>query len=341
VYVDIDTTQEVFSKYYNSDMSRGIDYYSMFGVKETQEYYEHIFDSIKKYITFDSDIMDLGCGLGDFTKFLTERGYRNVLGVDPSERNIETARKKGINCIQADSFSDDPNLIGKFDFIIFSHTLEHIFDTFSALENVKRMLKPNGIIYIEVPDASKYCDVDFSPYFFLTYEHVVHYTYEILPKIAGCFGFDLIQSEQFLKAASYYVLYGLFKNGGQYQPVHYNDTTKLAIQQYLECCKNNLKIYIEKLEISQEKLILWGIGASTALLLTETFNKCNVIKLVDYNPSRQGLWFDIGKKKLMIEPPESITDHDATIFVLPVMYKDSIIKQIKSLGLTNKIVTFG
>jgi 2-polyprenyl-3-methyl-5-hydroxy-6-metoxy-1,4-benzoquinol methylase len=344
VYVDIDAEQEAFDKYYNSEMSKGVDNFAMYGVEIAEAYYKHIYDSIKDYINFDSQIMDLGCGLGEFTKYLADLGYRNVIGVDPSKNNIEQAKEKGINCIQSDSFSTDPCFTGKFDMIIFIHVFEHILDMDIALENVKKMLKPEGVIYIEVPDAAKYCDIDFQPYYFFTYEHVTHYTLNTLLNIAQTFGLKLIKSDGYIKAESIYVVYGIYQNiaeTGEKGCVNFYNDTKIAVLNYINYCKNKLGIFIRNLENSREELILWGIGASTAQVLSGSFDNCNVIELIDSNSSRHGLQFKIGEKVLRIKGPESILGKEATIVVLPISYKDSIIRQIISLGFKNKIITLG
>ncbi len=338
VYVDINTTQNAFDKYYNSEMSKGIAYFDLFGIKQTLDYYQHIHESIKKHVTLDSQILDMGCGLGDFPRYLMDLGYKNILAVEPSSINVQLAKEKGVSCIQDDSFSINQMLTGKFDIIILSHVHEHIFDAALAMENIKTMLKPAGIIYFEVPDAVRYCDVDFSPYFFFTYEHVIHYTKNTLSNIAKSFGLELIETDQYLKCESYYVLYGLFKNNGKFANTEYSDETKSAVQKYLDFSILNLRNFVEKLERSQEEIILWGIGASTAQLLSGTFDKCNVIQLIDSNPSRQGLKFKIGNSCLCIESPEKIVSSNSTIVVLPVMYKKSIISQIRAMGFKNKIL---
>ena len=87
-------------------------------------------------------------------------------------------------------------------------------------------------------------------------------------------------------------------------------------------------------------MILWGIGASTALLLNETFDKCNVIQLIDRNPARQNLSYRMGGGNfLSIQDPSDITETDATIVIMPYWYHDSIQKQILEMGFKNKITS--
>ena len=49
--------------------------------------------------------------------------------------------------------------------------------------------------------------------------------------------------------------------------------------------------------------------------------------------------YTIGNRNLLIEDPVVINDDEAVILVLPYWYKDSIVTQIKDMGLKNKICT--
>ena len=115
------------------------------------------------------------------------------------------------------------------------------------------------------------------------------------------------------------------------------ETTEKAITEYIDECEEKLKPIINELVLNQEKLILWGVGTSTAQLLNRNFDNCNVIQLIDSNPYRQGVRYQVGNTELKIEDPSSVKDEDATIVILPLMYDASIRKQIKEMNLKNPI----
>ena len=201
------------------------------------------------------------------------------------------------------------------------------------------MLSENGIIYIEVPDSTKYCDVNFPPYFFCTYEHVLHLTKASFSNLAKAYSMALLESNSYLKCNSYYVINGIFKNNELSSDVIYTQETKTAVENYLQFSKEKLFPIVQQLENSQEDLILWGIGASTAQLLNITFDNCSIVALVDSNPARQGITYKIGNNQYTIQSPNKVLEQSATIVVLPVMYKKAIIEQIKKLGFKNKVIS--
>ena len=338
VYNDMAAVQEDFNRYYSSPNSQSLSYYEAYGKESTEKYFNDILNNIQKHISLDSQIVDIGGGLGDFACFLMLHGYQNVYVLDISTKCINEAHKRGIKGILSDTFTFDQSLSEKFDLAIFGHSLEHYLDIDRAIASTKQMLKADGHLYIELPDAQKYCDEKAVAYTMFTYEHLCHFTLNTMDNIANAFGLSLLDKGRFLKADSYHVLYGLYKNGNYIKDVKFDNTAENAIRKYAEHSKKQLDAAISDLEMSKEKLILWGIGASTALLLNHTFDRCNVISLIDRNPARQGIEYQIGDRILTIQDPETIKDDDATIVVLPFWYKDSIMAQIKDMGFKNKVV---
>lgn len=335
-FVDSDATQEDFNNYYRSDSAHALSYYECYGKEHTDNYFSDVLNKFKNFITKNSAIIDVASGVGDFSQFLIEHGYKNVTALDISERCCKLLKDKKIPFVLSDTIQFDKTLERKYDAAVLLHSLEHYLDFKAALEGVKKLVKPNGIIYVETPDAQRYCDVEAVPFTMFTYEHTFHLTQETMKNLGKVCGLNLLDTNSFYKADSYWVVYGLFKNTGIIENPVYTDTVKNGILKYICFSKNLLKQRLPKRDAT--KYYLWGIGASTALLLNETFDEYNVVGLIDRNPARQGIEYTIGTKKLKIQSPESIVDKDAAILVLPYWYKDSIVTQIQAMGLTNKIL---
>jgi 2-polyprenyl-3-methyl-5-hydroxy-6-metoxy-1,4-benzoquinol methylase len=100
-------------------------------------------------------ILDVGCGNGVISRHLGRMGF-NVLGIDVSEKTIETAR----------SLTDIPNvefrkksaeeLVAsgeKYDAVICSEVLEHLNDPGSLLRVLYQSLADNGKLIVTVPNG--------------------------------------------------------------------------------------------------------------------------------------------------------------------------------------------
>ena len=99
-----------------------------------------------------SKILDFGCGLGDFTDFISTLGF-DVLGVDISETVINLAKIKHNNVKFHILNEDDriPAPANHFSAVWSSEVIEHIFDVNAHLKEIHRVLKPNGVYILTTP----------------------------------------------------------------------------------------------------------------------------------------------------------------------------------------------
>ncbi len=339
VYVDMEANQTHFNGYYTSPNSNPFGYYELYGEENTNAYFEDILNKFSSLIGKESAILDFAGGSGDFVKFLHDKGYKNAEMLEISQKCADIAFEKGVKTIISDGCELKDELNSKYDLITMIHSIEHFEAIDKVIKNAKKMLKPEGLLYIEVPDADKYASTEAVPYTMFTFEHIYHFNLNVMDNIWKNFGLELFDKGQFHKAESYDVLWGLYKNS--IKPCEkksvYSSSLKESILNYKQISAQRLKPFIKEFERTQEKLILWGIGASTAILMNGTFDNCNVIKLADRNEKRQGIEYKIGEKIYKVESPDTIKDSEATILMLPYWYHDSIMKQIKDMGLKNPV----
>ncbi len=95
-------------------------------------------------------ILEIGCGEGTLLQLVREGN--EVQGVDISQTGVERCRQKGIPCIHADASNEPlpfPN--DTFDVAITLETIEHVENPHRMIWEIKRLLKPGGILLISVP----------------------------------------------------------------------------------------------------------------------------------------------------------------------------------------------
>ena len=99
-------------------------------------------------------ILDVGCGPGWLLRDLRDQGW-DVYGVDFSPVAVEYARNRGLNVKCGDlleaAYKDE-----FFDAVLFNHSLEHVYDPISTMQEVRRILKPGGLVYIIIPNAGSF-----------------------------------------------------------------------------------------------------------------------------------------------------------------------------------------
>ena len=106
---------------------------------------------MKKYLTKKMRLLEIGCSAGMFLFHI--KGYvKEVVGIDYDSKSALFASKK-CSCKVFDANIEETNLEDKmFDVICMFQVLEHIKNPIKFLVNLKKYLKPNGVIYIEVPN---------------------------------------------------------------------------------------------------------------------------------------------------------------------------------------------
>ncbi len=110
---------------------------------------------LEKYVTKKSKILEIGSGHGFFLEAMEKKGY-NISGIEISKEKKQILRKVTNAKIQDINIGDEIPNIEKVNMIIMFHVLEHIDEPIKFLINLKKLLKKNGILIIEVPNSNDF-----------------------------------------------------------------------------------------------------------------------------------------------------------------------------------------
>ena len=340
-YLRSKIAQPAYSGYY-ARIAKSPVYYEMFGKEESDSYFSHILQILKKYyVPGGTKVLDVAGSWGELASYLENAGPD--VQADVLELNdgcLEACAGKGLHTLKADIAAPIDRHEHLYDIVIANHTLEHILDLRTAMDNVRNFLKDDGIVYVEVPDASGYSTHGTPPFFFATLEHVVHFTSGALENLAAISGFEIVENgTHYKKVSKYPCVWAVLKKAST-AAAGVSNAGSQPMEEYLNDSANALKKRLSFYEEKQRELILWGIGASTVLFLN-SFAKCNVVGLVDANRQKQGAEYVVGGRCLKIEDPVTAAKKpEAAIFVLSGPYKDVIERQIHEMGLTNEVLSW-
>lgn len=109
----------------------------------------------EQYIKSTDQVMDLGCGSGVFSHYLAQKGCQ-VLGIDGSRAMIDLCNQQKtattVRYVQQSLPFSGPDQYDGQDAIVMSSLLEYIADT-TLMQQVKDLLKPNGLLIVSMPNA--------------------------------------------------------------------------------------------------------------------------------------------------------------------------------------------
>jgi len=115
-----------------------------------QDIYENFLE-IKKKINKNTSILDIGCGWSQALLFFKKKGLE-CYGFDPAIEAVQYGCKKGLNIKHAGLEGMDVFEGKKFDIVTMFNVLEHLADPVKALKQIKKILKPKGVLVVDVPN---------------------------------------------------------------------------------------------------------------------------------------------------------------------------------------------
>lgn len=104
----------------------------------------------------EAKIFDFGAGYGQFLTACQSQGYQNLFGVEASERRAMHCHSQlGLNVAfcTGEVITQNPGIAAAAPFdVVHSHNVfEHVADIAVCLDNVHRILKPNGLFMLRIP----------------------------------------------------------------------------------------------------------------------------------------------------------------------------------------------
>ena len=116
------------------------------------------FNFIKQLIKEKDKILDVGCGLGAFPRFLKESFPKTeVWGTEQSTFALDYCRQSSKTIFFANHPTENPDFEENyFNVINCSHVLEFTEKPSDLIKIMKRILKPGGVLVITIPDNQKW-----------------------------------------------------------------------------------------------------------------------------------------------------------------------------------------
>jgi len=107
----------------------------------------------KTYRCRDAVLLDVGCGNGIKTQYHRDL-VDSVVALDVSFRQLKRAKKLGFEVVAA-SATSLPFQKESFDIVTSFHVVEHVNDDLAMMNEISRVLKPNGKAILVTPNRMR------------------------------------------------------------------------------------------------------------------------------------------------------------------------------------------
>ncbi|MDH3444211.1 MAG: methyltransferase domain-containing protein, partial [Deltaproteobacteria bacterium] len=167
----------------------------------------------------DGRVLDVGAGGGSYLYQLKQWGWKTY-GVEPSAMGARQGRRLGLTVHQGTlAEARLPNSF--FDVVRLENVLEHLPDPIAVFEEINRILKPDGLVYITVPNTRSFVYWLFGENWYAldSPRHVICYCPATLMTLCDRTGFEIAGMHftagpfNFVRSLKYY-----FETKGRFSP---------------------------------------------------------------------------------------------------------------------------
>jgi C-methyltransferase len=250
-------------------------------------------------------VLDVGGGNNPFVKLLSP--YTQDLAISDFSVTDE-AKKVCAGNIFYGLFEESSIPENTYDVILSFHSMEHMYEPAKVVAKMKKLLKKDGVVIVEVPNFPKV--VEKTPYYSIFHQHMSMFTRSTLTYLFTRQGFKL---KKILQEET--VLHMIFENSQEKNQETGVDLSSKAIsllQKKMAYLNNTLTTIIQKCEST--KLAVYGAGGSSSLLIHNVpVIKENIQFCFDRDVLKQNKY--IPGTRVQILPPEEIKKSDFIIFL--------------------------
>jgi SAM-dependent methyltransferase len=297
---------------------------------------------IERYDLRDKQVLEIGCGKGEFLVLLCEMGANRGIGFDPGTivERVQSEAASRITFIR-DFYSEKYSHV-QADFVCCRHTLEHIQDTRELLKTVRRSIgdRLDTIVFFEVPDVARVLKEQ--AFWDIYYEHCSYFSLGSLARLFRSCGFEVLD---LLKEFGDQYLLIEARPSRDSQGRYFEGEDDLAslssdVKAFETQCPAKLTQWrdtLSRIRERNQRAVVWGSSSKAVAFLTSLGVRDEVEYVVDINPYKHGMFMPGTGQEIV--PPSFLEEYrpDLAIVMNPV-YCDEIRRDLAELDLRTELV---
>jgi SAM-dependent methyltransferase len=287
-------------------------------------------------------VIEIGCGKGEFLALLCEAGGNHGVGIDPGcipERlqGNGASRVRFIRDLYSEKYASLPA-----DVVCCRHTLEHIQPTGDFMRMVRRVIGPREetLVFFEVPDVTRVLRE--RAFWDIYYEHCTYFTAGSLARLFRSCGFQILELVRDFQDQYLWIMA---------RPTAAPTVPSLAIEDDLDSTAEDVRVFqeetprdiagwrerIRELAAAGRKPVIWGAGSKGVALVTTCGITDEVEYLVDVNPHKAGKFLP-GTGHPVVGPDFLSDYRPGAVIAMNPVYVDEIRGTLTAMGVTADVV---
>lgn len=304
---------------------------------------------IERYDLRGKDLIEIGCGQGEFLSLLCELGDNRGVGFDPAYidgRDTEPARNQ-LRFI-ADFYSEK-YVTYQGDFVCCKMTLEHIQPVAEFMGAVRRSIgdRPETIVFFQIPNATRL--LRDAAFWDVYYEHCSYFSPGALARLFRRTGFDVLDlwtdyEDQYLMIEA---RPRVGKGSRQAPPALPLEETPEALAAevavFAETTRRALggwRRKLDQLRAAGRRAVIWGGGSKGVAFLTTLGVQAEIPYAVDINPRKHGT-FMAGAGQEIVSPERLVDYRPDVVIVMNPIYCPEIQAELDRLGVAAELWPVG
>ena len=300
---------------------------------------------VERYDVRGKDVIEIGCGQGDFLSLVCDLGVNRGVGFDPSfdPGKASTALNERVTILP--ELYSDAHVDRPVDLLCSRHVLEHIPQPLALLSGLRRTLgnRHGTVLFFEVPNGLY--TLERLGIWDIIYEHCSYFTRASLTGLFRRAGFEPLRTEeaydgQFLTIEARPRL-AADPAGPDDDAREVERVGALAEGFSAEYrAKSDLwRGRLEEIRRRGRRAVLWGAGSKGVTFLNVMSAGHDVVPFaVDLNPRKHGQ-FVVGTGQQIVPPAFLRHYKPDVVFIMNEIYADEIGATCRELGLSCDLIS--
>jgi SAM-dependent methyltransferase len=297
---------------------------------------------IERYDLHGKDVLEIGCGKGEFIALLAELGGNRGVGFDPGYREERTSgalagRVRFVKDFYSEKYADC-----QADFVCCKMTLEHIHPAAQFVATVRRAIgeRHDTVVFFQIPEATRIVrDCAFEDIY---YEHCSYFSPGSLARLFRRNGFEVLNLETEY-AGQYLTIEARPARGAPAAPLaQEDDLAELAghVAAFPDRCRQRVAEWRRQVRDAHgrgRRIVLWGSGSKGVSFLTTLGVGGAIDYAVDINPHRQGSCMPTTGQRI-VAPAFLAQYRPDVVIIMNAVYRDEIARDLERMALRPEVL---